>query len=68
MGEVRRRANQQNSVGIDQSSHRSDIDLELWGGAWNTVQLHTKVVAGLDECSMSSVGDNPSNRLVLNCY
>jgi len=57
--EVWRRPNKENSVGVNQTAHGIDINFELGLRARNTVQLNLEVVAGLDESSVSCVGNDP---------
>jgi hypothetical protein len=59
VGEVRCRAYEQDSVGVDQTTDGIDIDLELGLGARYPVQLDLEVVASFDKGRVGSVGNDP---------
>jgi hypothetical protein len=60
--EVRCRSNKKNSVGVNQTAHGMNVNLELRLRTRNTVQLDLEVVAGLNESSVGCVGNDPINR------
>lgn len=57
--EVWCRANEEDSIGIDQPAHSSDVDLVFRRRTGNEVELDFEVIARLIKGSMSSVGDDP---------
>lgn len=59
MWKVGRRANQKNSVPVDQTADRGNVDLVFWSRAWNAVTFDPKVIASLVKRGMGRIRDDP---------
>jgi hypothetical protein len=59
VGKVRSRANEENRVGVDQTSDSVDVNLVLRSWAGNEVDLDLEVLGSLAESSVACLRKNP---------
>ena len=59
VGEIRRRSNKNDGIGVDQPGNGSDVHLEIWWGTCYQVKLDLEVFGCLVERSVCRLGNDP---------